>query len=1177
VPGAHVTIQNTGTGVSQHFTIGPDGLYTFPNLLRGTYTLTVEAKGFRKYEQQGITIDLNARVTQDIGLLVGAPAQIVEVHADASPLNHESGVISETVPPSTIEDLPLTVSGAARNAASFVGLVPGVPTGAQAGITNMRFAGGPASGDESVLDGSSMLEGLAHPSGMAPLSTFPITPDAISSINVLTNNFDVQYGASTGGVVTIETKSGTKDFHGDLFEFGRNRVLNASSWGATTKPYDNEHEFGGTLGGPVHLPGFWGGRHKTYFFQVLEGHRISGGSGISIETLPTQQERQGNFSDWVNSSGVMIPIYDPTTTVANPAYTGSSPSAKNPPWIRTQFPGNIIPTTNPNFAFAQKWIQYLPANTNSAIVNNYVAPPIPSTTLAHLNESDTRVDEYIGSRDHIMASVRYRGSSIAGSPSSLCVLPLPICSSSVSAPNYSFFDRLNWDHTFSSNIVNHLGGGYQDYYTGTRAVDTPYAGSIPRIANVASSQFAPTLTFADSYQQFGNGNVDAAHNHEARLASIVNDVLSWSKGKHLFKMGGDFRFPEINYLVDTNKGGTFGFTDALTGAYGVSTSGNSFASFITGAAGTSSVPFCYICSYYSRSHQMAGFFGDTWKLSPKLTLSYGLRWDGSTPFTEAHNDFSFFDPNGVNTAAGGLLGTLAFAGTGWGSASFGRNSPFLFWGGGFGPRFGFAYDLGHKTVVRGGYGIFYGAPLYEWGGINQPGFGVTTGPTAGVGSVSPSIWMQSGACVTTGLAAAICGAATPTQVFPYLAPPVISSTFSNGKGMSAYNPQGDKLPDAQQFTLTIEHAFTNNLYVRASYTGSKGTHELAFLTGDNILNPSLLTGPLAPYLNASFSSTQTTLDGVNVPYSGWYTQLAGATPTSCSICTITQALRPYPQYNGNIIPGMENDGNSFYNGFALSIEKRTSHGLWLLASYSVQKSMGDYNANNSEVATDSITGNLSQFLRKEAWAVEDDDTPQNIKLALVYHLPLEKVASFAHSGFGRQVLGGWEVSTVYIAHSGIPWQVNVTCSVPSAFLIPCMPGLIPGASPYAQPESSFDPGKGPLLNVGAFEPASSFSTVSYWGQGPLVEPTIRQPGYDNQDASLLKTFAIKERLKFQIRADFMDMWNWHSFTFGGGTTGGTGNAGSVFTTNVSSASFGKWTGGSPSGPRVIVMAGKLIW
>jgi hypothetical protein len=161
VPAATITIQNTGTGVSQTFTTGPTGIYTFPNLLRGTYNLTVDARGFRKYEQVGITIDLNARVTQDVTLAVGAPMQVVEVLANASPLNYESGVISETVPPSTIEDLPLTLSGAARNAAQFVELVPGVATGAQEGITNMRFAGGPASGDDSVLDGSTLMEGLA--------------------------------------------------------------------------------------------------------------------------------------------------------------------------------------------------------------------------------------------------------------------------------------------------------------------------------------------------------------------------------------------------------------------------------------------------------------------------------------------------------------------------------------------------------------------------------------------------------------------------------------------------------------------------------------------------------------------------------------------------------------------------------------------------------------------------------------------------------------------------------------------------------------------------------------------------------------------------------------------------------------------------------------------------------
>jgi hypothetical protein len=426
------------------------------------------------------------------------------------------------------------------------------------------------------------------------------------------------------------------------------------------------------------------------------------------------------------------------------------------------------------------------------------------------------------------------------------------------------------------------------------------------------------------------------------------------------------------------------------------------------------------------------------------------------------------------------------------------------------------------------------------------------------------------ACVSTGLAAAFCGFPTPAQF--YTPPPFVSPTYLNGKGMSAFSPTTGTLPYVQQFTMTLEHAFTNNLFVTATYTGSKGTRLLAYLTGYNVLNPSLLTGPLAPYLKSTFSSTQTSLDGVNIPYTGWWSQLAGsATATSCSTCTIAQALVSYPQYTNAIFQGNENDGNSFYNGFSLSVEKRTSHGLWLLASYNVQKNMGTFDDGNARSPDPGLFANVSQYVRKETWTVQGDDVPQTLKLALVYDLPFEKVTSFARSGFGRQVLGGWEVSTIYIANGGIPWQFNVTCQIPTQFAIPCAPALLKGVNPYAQPESSFDPGKGPLLNSFAFESPGLFSTVSYYGQGPLVFPTLRQPGYDNQDASLMKTFPIKERIKFQLRADLQDMWNWHSFSYSGRPNGG-----SQFTTNISSASFGKLSG-SASGPRVIVLGGKLIW
>jgi hypothetical protein len=296
--------------------------------------------------------------------------------------------------------------------------------------------------------------------------------------------------------------------------------------------------------------------------------------------------------------------------------------------------------------------------------------------------------------------------------------------------------------------------------------------------------------------------------------------------------------------------------------------------------------------------------------------------------------------------------------------------------------------------------------------------------------------------------------------------------------------------------------------------------------------------------------------------------------------TIAQALQQYPQFTNEMFPTNENDGNSFYNGMSVQISKRTSHGLWFLANYNVQKNMGDVNAANERNASAGIFGNISQYMRKEAWTVQTDDVPQTLRVALVYDIPAEQITSFARTGFGREVLGGWEVSTIYIANEGIPIQINSTCGVPAQFSIPCTAGLIKGVNPFAQPERGFDPSAAtgfnhPLLNINAFEPASYFSAnPNYYGQGPLVEPNIRQPTFENQDASLIKTFPIKERFKFQLRADFLDMWNWHTFTYSG-----TPNGNSRFTTNISTTTtFGRWSASSsPSGPRVIVAVGKLIW
>jgi hypothetical protein len=474
-------------------------------------------------------------------------------------------------------------------------------------------------------------------------------------------------------------------------------------------------------------------------------------------------------------------------------------------------------------------------------------------------------------------------------------------------------------------------------------------------------------------------------------------------------------------------------------------------------------------------------------------------------------------------------------------------------------------------VVRGGYGIFYGAQFYNQGGISQAGFSVTGSAPAGPNQQSPAIWMQSSgsACITTGLAASYCG--FPPAGTVYIAPPFINLTFDNGKGISAYSLTSGALPYVQQFTLSVEHAFSNNLFITATYTGSKGTRLLASITGENVLNPSVLSTPLATVLTTKFTASQTSSNGVNIPFPGWVTQMTGCNPT------IAQALLSFPQFCGTLFPTNENDGNSFYNGFSLTVTKRTSHGLWFLADYNVQKNMGTWDAGGARGTSPENLGAVSQYYRNRTWTVQTDDVPQTLKLSLVYDIPFEKATSFARSGFGRQVLGGWEVSTLYIANGGIPWQIYAgTCTNASLFGAPCIPARLNGVNPYTQPESSFDPSSATgnsrtLLNSFAFESQSVFTTGTTFGQGPLVSGDLRQMGYANQDASLLKTFPIKERFKFQLRADFLDIWNWHSFAYSGRPNGG-----SQFSQNISAGNFGKLTG-SPSGPRVIVAAGKLIW
>jgi hypothetical protein len=327
----------------------------------------VSAKGFRDFLQRGLTIHLNEQVRVPVSLEIGSASQTIEVDANASPLNFENAEVKGTLSKREITDLPLQVAGGQRSAAQFVTLLPGVNTGGNSNSFYARFNGGQQWADEATLDGVTMQEGLLSQSGMVAIQNdYPISPEAVGEISVLTSNFDVQYGSSSAAVIVASTKEGTNELHGGGYEFHRNSYFNARPYGALVTPRDLENDYGGYLGGPGKLPGLWTSFNKTYFFANYEQYRSVGATTQPVLTVPTDQMRTGDFSQWP------YPIYDPATTRANPNYNPNQPtSASNPPYLKDQFMGcdgahpNVICSSDPRLAssLAPQWLKYVPSQT----------------------------------------------------------------------------------------------------------------------------------------------------------------------------------------------------------------------------------------------------------------------------------------------------------------------------------------------------------------------------------------------------------------------------------------------------------------------------------------------------------------------------------------------------------------------------------------------------------------------------------------------------------------------------------------------------------------------------------------------------------------------------------------------------------------------------------------------
>jgi hypothetical protein len=1125
------TNQTIATAVS-----GGGGEYAFRNLPPAKYAVEAIKSGFQQVTRPDIDVTLSSVQRVDITLPIGAQETHVEVVGGSSVLS-VTGTQEHGISPETLNQLPLLMNSGPRAAASFATLMPGVSTGGGNNAFDARINGGLQSGDEASLDGVSMQQGFMSQGGMVSIfQDFPMSPDMVSEVKVLTSNYAPEYGSSTSGQIMAVTKSGGSSFHGAGFEFHRDDSLKARQWGADEKPTFKRNNYGANIGGPAKVPILWSDSIKSYFYFNYEGYRQTGGSNQPTLSIPSIKERNGDFSDWRDASGNLIPIYDPLTL---------RPDGKGG-YIKDQFMGcdgnspNVI-CANRISPLIRPWLAALPNPTSGGPLNNYLGPAIPDTILGNSDYYMGRFDLQIRNSDHIFASTWHQRAPAKF----VSVLPQPIASESYSDPQNSWVSRLNWDRTFSRTLLNHMSMGYLNRNEGYGSVNQGFVNDFPKIKGVAGYNVPPQMQFSDGFAQFGTNAGVNIGNVTTRPTFIINDSLTWTKGAHTLKGGMEYRKIMGNIHGNSNQAGSFTFGRGSTGLVGVN-SGSPIASFLLGAVDSASSTFRAVDSAYPRQNAWILFGGDTWNVNDKLTVDYGMRWDYYSPSSEKYDRFSFFDPAGANPGAGGRPGRLAFAGGSYGPASYGDRYPEKDFYGGFAPRFGAVYRFSEKTVIRSGWGIFYMQAFYPgWGGgISQDGFSTTPSFNTSLGGIQPAFFLEQG---------------LPQN---FARPPLIQSDYRNGQDLLYRPVDANKRPYSHQWNITVDRELGRDLSLSVAYVGSAGRRLPSSIEPLNAIDPKYLS--MGDALNHEFTPGMTSLDGVPLPYAGWAQQMTGCAPS------VAQALRPFPQYCSNLQGLNENHGSSHYNSLQMKLEKRFSEGIYALVSYTLSKTMSSASDNTQREAGtwSGLQGVISPFEKQRNEVIAATDTPHVLSAAFVYELPIGQGKKLMNQGGLANVLvGGWQASTIFKYSSGLPLYFRSGfCNVPGAFRAGCIPAITNAGSVFAQDKGSFDPAKGPLFNKNAFEPVSAFNF--YYGKGNRIEESVRAYGYHNQDLSFIKNTRMRGGTNLQIRFEIFNLWNWHMFS-NPGEWGGL-----AFNNDLASPDFGKWNG-SVTEPRTMQLAARF--
>ncbi len=1154
IVGARVTVTNTDTNSAVNFTSNESGDYTAPSLQAGSYNVRVEKEGFKAAIIAKLSVNAATNVRADVTLEVGSTSTAVEVQASALQLSTESAKATAAVTNKMVDELPLVVSGAMRSPFDLANTTPEAKN--LGGDNGFILGGGQAASYGTNLDGVSANTTRALQQSWVAVNAPSL--EAISEFTFDTNGFKAEYGHAGGGLMNFVSKGGTNQYHGTAYEFLRNNALDANNFfnnrAGLAIPIYKQHDFGGSFGGPVWIPKIYNGKNKTFVFTSYETFRNRAGATGFTANVPTKEMYGGDFSNWVtslNNAVVRIPIYDPTTQIRN--NDGS--------YTRTAFPGNVVPASK----FDPVSVKALSAFTSAGqLVPNVNAAP---GTVAYVRNNyfvasgsevrpntkwSVKGDHIFNDRHRMSGYYGYNRSSIVPSSAGPATLPGLYTNYNDSQRN-SDVVRWSWDWTLSATKLNHFyagGNNWRENHDPPQATSKSGAHWKDKVclANVPDcDQNLLNLDFGDLTSWGGRAN-----NGSENTIYSYNDDFTWVKNAHTIKIGGMLQISHYNGFGRQCIAGCASFSYINTGVPNGNNpqlGGSSFASFLLGYANGGSIDTVRFIG--QQWPYWAGYVQDDWRVNNKLTLNYGLRWEVQLPPTGLEDKWSDFSPTRANPRAGGIPGALIYAGDGTGRE--GTRTLADGWYKGFGPRFGFAYKLDEKTVVRGSVGRSYGAVSTVTGSTHQRGFTQTYGvPDGGTNGIQANLILRDG--------------------FPsYPVPPFVDPSFANKDNIPWWQgTEATKLPTSDFFNLSVQRQLSGSALVEISYNGSVGSHLQTQLLNYNQVDPANLAKYGYALLNSSVTSAGAVAAGFKSPYPT-FTNTSGSALDGWwgSGATVGRSLRPFPQYNGidTYGGGGDHSGHSAYHAGIIRMEKRGSGGLTLNASYVFSKIITD---SDSYWGSGTAEDHFNRGLEKSIGAF---DITHNAKFTAIYDLPFGKGKRFMNQGLAANLLGNWRVSGIGYYSTGQPLGLSTSVGTPSVLFAGPNRPLVSTYDGWRGAEGSggFDPSRDSFVQPASFFPAqvgTYAGTTQYFGNQTRFNPKFRQFANLSENISLTKTFVLggkdsSRRLDF--RAEAFNVFNRTRF--------GTGSL------QIQSATFGRLTssGDLLNSPRQLQLALKLYF